>query len=140
MQLDASPRAGLADVVQRPGGPVELNLTNYSATNLIQVMPVGDSITDDCVTNGAWREPMQPLLDSNHVPYNCVGRENSSYTLGQAFTKIHHEGYCGAVIAPPGVSAPEPHLHRSGKLSAKYCSRRIGGPHSQHHAGAHRSQ
>ncbi len=85
----------------------ELNLTNYSATNLIQVMPVGDSITDDCVTNGAWREPMQPLLDSNHVPYNCVGRENSSYTLGQAFTKIHHEGYCGAVIAPPGVSAPE---------------------------------
>jgi hypothetical protein len=84
-----------------------LNRANYSATNLMLVTPMGDSITDDCETEGAWREPLQPLLDSNNVPFNFVGRENSSFLLGQAFTKVHHEGYCGAVIAPPGVATPE---------------------------------
>src|SRR5271157_1826055 len=83
-----------------------LNLTNFTGTNVIQVMPVGDSITDDCVTNGAWRKPLQPLLDSNHVPFNFTGRGFSSYVPGQTFTKLRHEGYCGAVIAPPGVSTP----------------------------------
>jgi hypothetical protein len=84
----------------------ELNQANYSPANPILIMPMGDSITDDCVTEGAWREPMQPLMDSNEVPFLFVGRENSSYTPGQAFTKLRHEGYCGAVIAAPGVSQP----------------------------------
>lgn len=84
-----------------------LNLSNFIGTNVIQIMPMGDSITDDCVTNGAWRQPMQPLLDSNGIPFNFVGRENSSFLPGQVFTKVHHEGYCGAVIAPPGEATPE---------------------------------
>jgi lysophospholipase L1-like esterase len=84
-----------------------LNVTNFSSTNVIQIMPMGDSITDDCEVQGAWREPLQPLFDSNGIQFNFVGRENSSFTVGQAFTKVHHEGYCGAVIASPGVSTPE---------------------------------
>ena len=31
----------------------DLIFTNYSSTNLLKVMAVGDSITDDCSVNGA---------------------------------------------------------------------------------------
>lgn len=79
----------------------DITLTNYSATNLLKVMAVGDSITDDCSTNGAWRAPLQPLLDTNGFPFTFVGRQSSFAFSG--FTKVRHEGYCGAVIAPPGV-------------------------------------
>jgi hypothetical protein len=35
-------------------------------------MPVGDSITDDCEINGAWRLYLQPLLDTQrHSVYVC---------------------------------------------------------------------
>jgi len=81
----------------------ELALTNFSATNLIKVMPIGDSITDDCSINGAWRAPLQPLLETNGFPFTFVGRQMSSLFPG--FTKGRHEGYCGAVVAPPGVFA-----------------------------------
>jgi hypothetical protein len=37
----------------------DLVLTNFSATNLLKVMAVGDSITDDCSINGAWRQFLQ---------------------------------------------------------------------------------
>lgn len=71
-------------------------------------MPMGDSITDDCVTNGAWRAHLQPLLDGQGIPFNFVGRETSTfYSNNPTFTKLHHEGYCGAVIASPGVSQPD---------------------------------
>jgi len=79
----------------------ELVLTNFSAANPIKIMAIGDSITDDCVANGAWRRYLQPLLDSNGYPFNFVGRIQSAPTGG--FTKTAHEGYCGAVVAPPGV-------------------------------------
>src|ERR1043165_7567865 len=77
----------------------DLTLTNYSGTNLLKVMAVGDSITDDCSINGAWRAPLQPLLETNGFPFLFTGRQ---ITIGLAgFTKKRHEGYCGAVIAPP---------------------------------------
>jgi hypothetical protein len=94
-----------------------LNVTNYSATNLIKVMAVGDSITDDCETVGAWRERLQPLLDSNNIPFTFIGREMSPVT--STFTKVHHEGYCGAVIAAPGVSTPE-HLYTEAENYLEY--------------------
>ncbi|SPE52482.1 hypothetical protein SBV1_1530028 [Verrucomicrobia bacterium] len=81
----------------------ELVLTNYSATHPIKIMPIGDSITDDCEVNGAWRAYLQPLLTSNGFHFTFVGRQSSAPS-GQ-FTQTHHEGYCGAVVAPPGVFA-----------------------------------
>src|SRR5215470_16296527 len=79
----------------------ELVLSNFSSSNPMKVMAIGDSITDDCVANGAWRQYLQPLLDANAYPFVFVGRQASSPLGG--FTKVFHEGYCGAVIAPPGV-------------------------------------
>ena len=80
----------------------ELILTNFSATNLIKVMAIGDSITDDCVTNGAWRLFLQPQLETNGYPFTFVGRQ-SSVVVSSVFTKTKHEGYCGAVIGAGGV-------------------------------------
>jgi len=79
----------------------DLVLTNFSAANPLKIMAVGDSITDDCSTNGAWRLYLQPLLEANGYPFTFVGRQ-SSVPVG-SFTKTLHEAYCGAVIAPPGV-------------------------------------
>jgi lysophospholipase L1-like esterase len=81
----------------------ELVLTNFAISRLIKVMPIGDSITDDCSLNGAWRLYLQPMLETNGYPFAFVGRQSSILT--GAFTKTRHEGYCGAVIAPPGVFA-----------------------------------
>jgi lysophospholipase L1-like esterase len=78
-----------------------LVLGNYSAANPIKIMALGDSITDDGVTNGAWRLWLQPLLETNGYPFTFVGRVASMPSAG--FTQIYHEGYSGAVIAPPGV-------------------------------------
>ena len=33
----------------------QIVLANYSAAHPLKVMAIGDSITDDCVANGAWR-------------------------------------------------------------------------------------
>jgi lysophospholipase L1-like esterase len=79
----------------------DLVLSNFSSAHPIKVMAIGDSITDDCVASGAWRQYLQPLLDSTGYPFVFVGRQ-ASMPLG-GFTKVLHEGYCGAVIAPPGV-------------------------------------
>ena len=81
----------------------ELVLANYGGTNLMKIMPVGDSITDDCSTNGAWRFFLQPLLETNGVAFTNKGRILSGAITG--FTKRFHEGYCGAVIAAPGYFA-----------------------------------
>ena len=94
----------------------ELVLANYGVTNLMKIMPVGDSITDDCSTNGAWRLFLQPLLETNGIAFTNTGR-----LLGvgyPGFTKRRHEGYCGSVIGPPGVfavynySTADAYLHR----------------------------
>jgi len=45
-----------------------LVLANFSAANPIKIMPLGDSITDDGVTNGAWRQYLQPLLEQQVIP------------------------------------------------------------------------
>ena len=79
----------------------ELVLTNYTSTNPLRIMPVGDSITDDCVTNGAWRLFLQPILDTNGIAFTNTGRLLGAGYPG--FNKRWHEGYCGSVIAPPGV-------------------------------------
>ncbi len=79
----------------------ELVLTRFSAANPIKIMAIGDSITDDCVANGAWRQYLQSLLDTNGYPFTFVGRNQS--VVSGSFTKTRHEGYCGAVIAAPGV-------------------------------------
>jgi hypothetical protein len=51
----------------------ELVLANFSAANPIKIMAVGDSITDDCFFNGAWRQYLQPLLDANGYPFTFCG-------------------------------------------------------------------
>jgi len=79
----------------------ELVLSDFGAARPIKVMAIGDSITDDCSINGAWRLYLQPLLETNGYPFIFVGRYASSASPA-AFTKVNHEGHCGAVIAPPG--------------------------------------
>lgn len=79
----------------------QIVLTNYSGANPLKIMPLGDSITDDCVVNGAWRKPLQPLLETNGFPFTFVGRNTSTAAAG--FTKLKHEGHCGAVVAAPGI-------------------------------------
>jgi lysophospholipase L1-like esterase len=81
----------------------ELVLTNFTSAHPLKVMAVGDSITDDCEVNGAWRAYLQPLLETNGYAFTFIGRESS--TASGSFTKTNHEGMCGAVIAPPGVFA-----------------------------------
>jgi lysophospholipase L1-like esterase len=81
----------------------QLVLANFSAANPVKIMAVGDSITDDCVFNGAWRLYLQPLLDASGYPFTFVGRNQSVAVPSEDFTQTQHEGYCGAVIAPPGV-------------------------------------
>ena len=87
----------------------QLVLANFSAANPIKIMAVGDSITDDGVFNGAWRLYLQPLLDTNGYPFTFVGRNQSVAVPSEGFTKINHEGYSGAVIAPPGVMTSPVH-------------------------------
>src|SRR5437764_5668955 len=86
-----------------PTARAELMLNNFTASRPMKIMPVGDSITDDCSLSGAWRLYLQPMLETNGYPFTFVGRQISS--ASPPFTKTHHEGYCGAVIAPPGVFA-----------------------------------
>jgi lysophospholipase L1-like esterase len=81
----------------------EIVLANYSSNNPVKIMCIGDSITDDCEFNGAWRAYLQPLLDNAGYPFTFVGRNHSSANP-PTFTKTAHEGYCGSVIAPPGVT------------------------------------
>jgi lysophospholipase L1-like esterase len=81
----------------------DLVLTNYSASRPLKIMASGDSITDDCAINGAWRLYLQPLLQTNGYAFTNLGRWNSSAT--PSFTKTHHEGICGAVIGAPGMFA-----------------------------------
>jgi lysophospholipase L1-like esterase len=82
--------------------PAALTLSNYSIASPLKVMALGDSITDDCIFNGAWRVYLEELLEANDYPFTFVGRQVSS-TIPASFTKTKHEGYCGAVIAAPGV-------------------------------------
>jgi lysophospholipase L1-like esterase len=79
----------------------QIVLSDYNAAHPLKIMAIGDSITDDCSYNGAWREYLQPLLQSNGYAFTFVGRQVSS-PVGN-FTERRHEGYCGAVIAAPGV-------------------------------------
>jgi lysophospholipase L1-like esterase len=94
--------SGLAVCYAGAAAHGELVLGNFSMANPIKIMAIGDSITDDCSVNGAWRLYLQPLLDANGYPFVFVGRNQS--TASGSFTKTKHEGYCGAVIAPPGVT------------------------------------
>jgi lysophospholipase L1-like esterase len=80
----------------------QIVLANYSTNNPVKIMCLGDSITDDCQYQGAWRAYLQPLLDNSGYPFTFVGR-NHTPTPPPGFTKTAHEGYCGSVIAPPGV-------------------------------------
>jgi len=79
----------------------QIFLSDYDSTHPLKVMAIGDSITDDCSYNGAWRQYLQPLLRSNGYAFTFVGRQVSSASAG--FTERRHEGYCGAVIAAPGM-------------------------------------
>jgi len=94
----------------------ELVLANFSTASPMKIMCVGDSITDDCSISGAWRAPLQSLLQSNGVTFTNVGRLQSPALAG--FTQRRHEGYCGSVIGPPGVfavynySTMDAYLHR----------------------------
>ncbi|HWH71163.1 MAG TPA: GDSL-type esterase/lipase family protein, partial [Candidatus Sulfotelmatobacter sp.] len=102
-------RLGLLSVVLGGAGPAraEIVLSEYGASRPLKIMAIGDSITDDCVYNGAWRLYLQPLLEANGYPFTFVGRQVSG-TSGK-FTKTWHEGYCGSVIAPPGMMSSSVH-------------------------------
>lgn len=80
----------------------ELALTNYTSAHPLKVLEIGDSITDDSVTNGAWRVYLEPLLLTNGYAFTNLGRWTSIVQAG--FTRVHHEGMDGSVIAYPGVS------------------------------------
>jgi lysophospholipase L1-like esterase len=90
----------LAGFMARAG----LVLTNYTANHPLKVLPIGDSITDDSVTNGAWRIYLEPLLLSNGYNFTDLGRWTSTSRTG--FAQVHHEGMDGSVIAAPGLSGP----------------------------------
>jgi hypothetical protein len=88
----------------------QLVLTNFSATHPVNVMFIGDSITDDCQTVGAWRSFIQPILDTNNFPWRAVGRWLSPLTQSGIYTnfpatKALYEAYCGITIAAPGVTS-----------------------------------
>src|SRR5215510_2558447 len=68
----------------------ELVLTNFTIAKPLKIMPIGDSITDDCSLNGAWRLYLQPLLETNGFPFRFVGRQTSS-AVPPTFTKVNHE-------------------------------------------------
>ena len=82
-------------------------MTNFSSANPLKVMAAGDSITDDCSINGAWRLYLQPLLETNGYPFTFLGRFSSAPS--GTFTKVKHEGICGAVIAAPGLMTTPVH-------------------------------
>ena len=86
----------------------DLVLTDYNSARPLRVMAIGDSITDDCSINGAWRQYLQPQLEAAGYPFTFVGRFSSTPN-GTRFTKILHEGICGAVIAPPGMMTTPVH-------------------------------
>ena len=82
----------------------QLVLTNYTAAHPLKILPIGDSITDDSVTNGAWRAYLEPLLVTNGYFFTNMGRWGSVPQPG--FTRTNHEGMDGSVIAAPGLSGP----------------------------------
>lgn len=82
----------------------QLVLTNYTAAHPLKMLESGDSITDDTVTNGAWRAYLEKLLLTNGYAFTNLGRWASTPASG--FAQVHHEGMDGAVIAAPGVSGP----------------------------------
>ena len=79
----------------------QLVLRDFNAAHPVKIMYIGDSVTDDCVHVDAWRFYLELLLRTNSFPFASVGRQLSPTTGG--FTNRQHEGYCGAVIAPPGT-------------------------------------
>ncbi len=94
---------GLICVLAATAVRAELFLTNYTTSKPLNIMPVGDSITDDCSFNGAWRLYLEPLLKTNDYAFTNLGRFVSTAT--STFTKTRHEGICGAVIGFPGMFA-----------------------------------
>jgi len=82
----------------------QLVLSNYTAAHPLKILPIGDSITDDTVTNGAWRAFLEPLLVTNGYNFTNMGRWGSVPQAG--FTRTNHEGMDGSVIAAPGLSGP----------------------------------
>jgi lysophospholipase L1-like esterase len=79
----------------------QIQLGDYTSAQPLKIMAIGDSITDDCSYNGAWRQFLQPLLQSGGYAFSFVGRQRSAPS--GLFTQTRHEGYCGSVIAAPGV-------------------------------------
>ena len=79
----------------------QIQLGDYTSAQPLKIMAIGDSITDDCSYNGAWRQFLQPFLQSNGYAFSFVGRQRSAPS--GLFTQTRHEGYCGSVIAAPGV-------------------------------------
>ncbi len=82
----------------------ELTLTNYTALHPLKVLISGDSITDDSVTNSAWRAYLQGMLVTNGYAFTNLGRWASVPSTG--FTQVHHEGMDSAVIGAPGLGGP----------------------------------
>jgi hypothetical protein len=92
-------------LVRKPAG-------NYSANNPIKIMCIGDSITDDVAHNGAWRLYLEPLLKAGGYHFTFVGRKSTSLSAPNfcpapdPLNQVNHEGYSGAVIAPPTGFGP----------------------------------
>ena len=93
---------GLAMFAGRLPADGQLAVDDFSPAHPIKVMYIGDSVTDDCVHPDAWRFYLEQILRTNSFPFASVGRQLSPTTGG--FTNRQYEGYCGAVIAKPGVT------------------------------------
>jgi hypothetical protein len=84
----------------------QLVLTNYTAANPLKILESGDSITDDTVTNGAWRSYLDGLLVSNGYAFTNLGRWSSVPSTG--FTQIHHEGMDAWLFGGRQLCATDP--------------------------------
>ena len=104
MELLGVARFGILHLLLTVTARAELVLTNYTAAHPLKVLDIGDSITDDSVTNGAWRAYLEPLLVTNGYNFTNLGRWGSVPQPG--FTRTNHEGMDGSVIAAPGLSGP----------------------------------
>jgi lysophospholipase L1-like esterase len=93
---------GLAMLAGQLPAQGQLVVDDFSPAHPIKVMYIGDSVTDDCVHQDAWRFYLEKLLRTNDFPFASVGRQVSPATGG--FTNNLYEAYCGAVIAKPGVT------------------------------------
>ena len=78
-----------------------------AATQLGNIMPLGDSITQGVGALGGYREPLYNLLTNGNYAFTFVGSATDYYTSTlTAAGQTHHEGHSGATIQNRDPSDP----------------------------------